>query len=307
MKRLTFAFIIVLSLFVLGGCDQLLEAFFPYDTYTDKSVSGDADYSVAVSINYASELSGYMVAGGKIMVALIPFNQSNNSGISVYSSGIIRETLSQADFEDDSDGRDSSTTVTFTTWMASMYKVLVWVDEDSDEHFIYEYDPYASTTEPAAFAFTTDSYEEWVDLSYVQPQSAGIDMVASITSYSFVDTSDFNSNSVVEEITYGPVLIEWDNVLVSEIEYRYFTPDIAGQYMIHWEDNFDPYQNPSYSGDITVSATGALDGYYFFDEDSGYSPGYPQTISVSAPQVITIILDPYYSAGTCRLWITKVE
>jgi len=45
MKRLTFAFVIVLSLFIVGGCDPLLEAFFPEDVLEE-------DFSYGTTVIY---------------------------------------------------------------------------------------------------------------------------------------------------------------------------------------------------------------------------------------------------------------
>jgi len=310
MKRLTFAFVIVLSIFVLGGCDQLLEAFFPYDTDTDKSLSGDADYTVSVAVNYASDLEDYMkYNGGSIMVALIPFSETYD-GIALNQSGIDRMQLNQDDFENDDDGRDYLTTVTFTTLYPAIYKVLVWVDQDADQHFIFEYDPYAAYSEPAVFASTTDLYEDWIYLSYVQPQSAGIDMSCNITMASIVFIHDFSYDSYEEPYVEPQIntIIMGDTdtytIDVQQISDFQFYISTPGYYYINWEDSYEKSGAVSYTGDMSVSAYDSENTFYFQNKDSGYLD--PVSIYVSYAQSVTIRVDPmYYNApGTCRIWIT---
>ncbi|MFH2113473.1 MAG: PKD domain-containing protein [Spirochaetota bacterium] len=81
--------------------------------------------------------------------------------------------------------------------------------------------------------------------------------------------------------------------------------DTAGEYVVHWEDSYEP-DGSSYSGDVTVSVSDTSYSYYYFTNvDSGYS--YPKPIYVSLPQMVRISIDPYYSPGTCRVWITRME
>jgi len=180
MKRLTFAFVIVLSLFVLGGCDQLLEGFFPYDTDTEQSIRGDAEYSVAVSIEYDFDLIAQGFGPGNtgdttnapIMVAFIPFIDSYDGSYQIDRNGIQLTTLWQNTFREDNDDQDFRTTVEFNTWNYATYKVLVWFDDNKDE------DPGidSAMVEPGTLAIQNESGDYWVDFRSMNPQNAGVQM-----------------------------------------------------------------------------------------------------------------------------------
>jgi hypothetical protein len=81
----------------------------------------------------------------------------------------------------------------------------------------------------------------------------------------------------------------------------------GGLYRIYWEDSYESSGDVTYTGDVVVSAYGALEPYYYFyDVDSGYY--YPQTFYVSEPQIVYIDMYPYFatSPGTFKIWINRL-
>ena len=203
MKRLTFAFVIVLSLFVLGGCDKLLEGFFPEDTDSGE-FTGDADYSVAVSIEYDFNLIGQRFGnmGGTnapIVAAFIPFYDSYDGGYQIDRNGIQYVTLWQNTFREDTDGQDSRTTVEFDTWNYSTYKVLVWFDANNNNDPGIDVAP----IEAGTLAIRNDSGDYWVDFRSMNPQNAGIQMSCRIGSTSIINVQQLTSDPYADYGTGG--------------------------------------------------------------------------------------------------------
>lgn len=239
MKRLTFAFVIVLSLFVLGGCDKLLEGFFPEDTDSGEIIEGDADYSVAVSIEYDRSLANdwnfgpgnTSVVYSPIRVAFIPFYDSYN-GFAIDYDGIEYVTLWTNSFTEDTDGDQYRTTVEFNTWNYSTYKVLAWYDHAGDDNNLLcdEYDE-----DPGMLATINSSSDYWVDFRTMNPQNAGIQMNCQV----------------------GPG---------SEINFDQLT---ANPYAVYAAGGLYPYVyiNSSYGNSAPVNTTVSLDSYGSGDSD----------------------------------------
>lgn len=206
MKRLTFAFVIVLSLFVLGGCDKLLEGFFPEDTDSGEFYDGDADYSVAVSIEYNFDLIAQGFGPGNtggiyspIVAAFIPFYDSYDGGYEIDRNGIQYVTLWQNTFREDSDMQDSRTTVEFDTWNYSTYKVLVWFDDYPDTDPGIDVAP----VEPGTLAIRNDTGEYWVDFRSMNPQNAGIQMSCRVGATSVINVQQLTADPYADYGTGG--------------------------------------------------------------------------------------------------------
>lgn len=88
MKGLTFTLVIALSMFVLGGCDQLLEAFFPEDIIEeDFSYGAEIVYDwVLVDLNTTTTLNYYITTPGTYYINWE--DSYDNSGLVTYTCDV---------------------------------------------------------------------------------------------------------------------------------------------------------------------------------------------------------------------------
>lgn len=279
MKRLTFAFVIVLALFVLGGCDKLLEGFFPEDTDSGQNSGGGgsgADYSVAVSIEYDFNLisNGFGPSTSStavpIVAAFIPFTTSYDGSYQVDRNGIQYKTLYQNTFREDTDGQDSRTTVTFDTWNYSTYKVLVWFDVNRNNDPGIDVAP----VEPGTLAIQNGNGNYWVDFRTMNPQNAGIQMSCRVGFNSIINVQQLTADPYA---TYAPGGMPPNAVIYSETG-----NNVAQNSTV----NFNSYSSYATDGWITGWEWTITDQYNYIIY--GYGPEISNTFSTIGPYEIKL-------------------
>jgi len=195
MKRvIPFALTAILSMFTLGSCDKLLEAFFPEETLGD--TSSGTDYSIAVTVEYDYSLISQGFGPGNtssttsrpIQVALVPFYETPD-GFKVDEGGIILypSPLWQNTFREDGDGDEYATTVYFDVYNYSTYKVLVWLDSDNDEWTSEEQDEHGVLV-------YRDNGDYWIDFRTQNPRNAGVDMGCFLSGSSSINWDQVGAN-----------------------------------------------------------------------------------------------------------------
>ncbi|OHD22301.1 MAG: hypothetical protein A2Y38_00690 [Spirochaetes bacterium GWB1_59_5] len=280
MKRLTFAFVIVLSLFVLGGCDKLLEGFFPEDTDSDQNGGGTADYSVAVTVEYDQNLllPPYNFGPGSItndtnppiIVAFIPFIDSFDGNYQIDWNGIVKTKLWENTFTEDTDGQRYTTTVEFSTWKYSTYKVLVWFDESNDE----SWEQYA-VYDKGTLAIRNNSNDYWVDFRNMNPQNAGIQMNCRVGPSSMINT---------EQLTADPYAVYASGGVYP---YVYINSSMGNNVLVNSEVYLDSYGSGDTDGWITSTSWSITNpnGSNVFNGYGQYVSFYPDTVG---PYLITL-------------------
>ncbi|MBA7566202.1 hypothetical protein ES708_07890 [subsurface metagenome] len=99
-------------------------------------------------------------------------------------------------------------------------------------------------------------------------------------------------------LTYG--IWESDSILFQTLKLYSFTAQVAGDYEIYWDDDFNG--SDTTTSDIIVSAYRADENTPIFtEEDDGYD--YASTATLDSGEAIYIIVDADYKAGSFRIMV----
>lgn len=181
--------LVVLS---LGGCDKILEQFYP--EVTVEAWAQQEDYSIGVTVEYSASFTPSTFSDAKpICVALIPFYETYD-GFEVDQSSIMVQTLTPDSFRTDGgepDGFDRKTTVYFDTWSYSTYRVLVWSDADNDAWIRIDDN---SANEYGVIALETETARNYLDFRFSNPAGAGADMSCIIEPTSVINVAQLTAN-----------------------------------------------------------------------------------------------------------------
>lgn len=192
MKRTTLILAAIAAALALGGCDKILEQFYP--EITVDAWAQQSDYSVGVSVEYSSSFTPSTFSDSKpICVALIPFYETYN-GFQVDQSSIMIQRLTPESFRTDGgepDGFDRRTTVYFDTWSYSTYRVLVWSDANNNSWIQIDG---TSADENGVIALETETANNYLDFRYSNPAGAGADMSCLIEPTSVVNVAQLTAN-----------------------------------------------------------------------------------------------------------------